>query len=197
MNPALKRSALAFAAAVFLASALPALSADSPLGPAVNALSTTLTSDDTYTLPNGKIGERQLSVTFAAKASGTCEVTVHRDGTSTFPYAGLGAVQTATVPLTYYMVPLDAMSSGLSVANAKSSQQAATKISGESHSVVLTYSEDTVVPLAGLKSADPVQVSSQSPPPKYPTYTSAAAAKAAIAALAAAAASCGAAPASK
>ena len=80
----------------------------------------------------------------------------------------------------------------MTTSNEKSGQQAVLSVSGANQNQIYTYSEDTVVPLAGLKTTgiDPVAVSSQATPMRYPTYTSADAAKAAMAALATAAAAC-------
>ena len=188
------RAALSCAAAAFLAIASSALPAKSDPTPLSSALSTRLTSDDTWTNDAGKVVQRQLVATYSA-TSGTCQVTIHRDAASTYPYLG-HTVPTETKAVTYYMVPLDKMSDKLVVANVKSEQQAATFISGSSHNAVFTYSDDTTVPLSGLKTdVEPAPVSSQGTVPKYPTFSDAAGAKAAIAALATAAAACGAAPA--
>jgi len=194
MSRPFSRAVLSCAAAAFFAIAIPALPANSDPSPLTSALSTKLTSDDTWTNESGKIVERQLVASYSA-SSGTCQVTIHREAASTYPYLG-HTVPSETKALTYYMVPLDKMSDKLVVANVKSEQQAATFISGSSHNSVFTYSDDTTVPLAGLKTdVDPTAVSSQGPVPKYPTFGDAAGAKVAIAALATAAAACGAAPA--
>jgi len=191
MSSPLHRVALSCAAVLFFASAVPAVSADTdPTAAAAAALSTKLFSDDSWANDTGKILERQLSVTYSAHASGTCAVTVHRDATSTYPYLG-NTVPSASKALTYYMVPLDKMSDQLAVSNVYNGQQAATKIAGASHAQVFTYTDDTSVPLAGLKGdVEPATVSSEGPVPKYPTFGDAASAKNAIAALAKAAASC-------
>jgi hypothetical protein len=166
--------------------------ANSDPTPLTSALSTKYTSDDTWTNDSGKVVERQLTASYSA-ASGTCTITIHRDASSTYPYLG-HTIPMETKARTYYMVPRDKMSDKLAVANVKSEQQAATYISGSSHNAVFTYSDDTTVPLAGLKTdVDPDAISSQAAVPKYPTFTDAAGAKAAIAALATAAAACGAA----
>lgn len=193
MTSPLTRAVLSCAGPVaFFACTLPALAADADLTPVTSALTTTLTSDDVFvnTTLQKKV-ERQLSIAYSAKATGPCQVTIHRDGTSTYPYIGRIVVQ-LTDAVTYYMLPLAAMSSGLTTSNEKSAQQAVLSVSGANQNQIYTFSEDTVVPLAGLKTAgiEPVAVSSQSTPMRYPTYTSANAAKAAIAALATAAAAC-------
>lgn len=195
MTSPFRRAVVSCSVAAFFACAVPASPADSDLSAVTNALSTKLTSDDTWANNAGKILERQLLVTYSARASGACEVTIHRDATSTYPYLGQ-AVTSPTKAATYYMVPLDKMSDKVAVANVKSEQQAATAISGSSHSTVFTYSDDTTVPLAGLKSdVEAATVSSEGPVPKYPTFADAASAKAAIAALANAAATCASPPA--
>lgn len=189
MTSAFKRAFFSCTAAVFFACALPAMPADSDLAPAASALSTKLTSDDVYNNSAGKKIERLLTIDYTVKVTGPCELTIHRDGNSTYPYIGRSVVQ-PTDPVTYYMVPIAAMATA-TTANEKSGQQAVLSVSGASQNQVYTYSEDTVVPLAGLKTGlDPVSVSSQSTPMRYPTFTSADAAKAAIAALAKAAATC-------
>jgi hypothetical protein len=194
MSRPFSRAVLSCAAVVFCTIAISAAPASSDPTPLTPALSTKLTSDDTWTNETGKVVERQLLATYSA-TSGTCEVTIHRQASSTYPYLG-HTVPTETKAVTYYMLPLDKMSDKLVVTNVKSEQQAATFISGSSHNAVFTYSDDTTVPLAGLKTdVDPAAVSSQGPVPKYPTFSDAAAAKAAIAALATAAAACGASPA--
>jgi hypothetical protein len=190
MTSPFKRAVFSCSVAAFFACAVPASPADSDLTAVTNALSTKLVSDDTWANNAGKVVERQLLVIYSTRASGACEVTIHRDATSTYPYLGQ-AVVSPTKAVTYYMVPLDKMSDKLAVANVKSGQQAATAIAGSSHSSVFTYSDDTTVPLAGLKSdVEPNAVSSQGPVPKYPTFADAASANNAIAALAKAAASC-------
>ncbi|HMD02275.1 MAG TPA: hypothetical protein VKG44_04850 [Candidatus Baltobacteraceae bacterium] len=187
---------VAVSCAVVLASTVCAMAAESDLAPATAALTTRLNSDDTFKNDAGKPAQRQLSIVYTARASGPCEVTVHREATSTYAYIG-NIVPTMTDAVTFYMVPLDTMAK-VTFANAKTSNQVGTYVSGSTKTAVYQYSEDTIVPLTGLvTTVEPVGVSSQTTPPRFPAFKDAAAAKAAIAALAKAAATCTAAPAAK
>jgi hypothetical protein len=191
MAPVHRRALTLCVAVVFVACTVCAVRADADLSGVAAALTTKLTSDDTFRNAAGKVVERQLAVRYSARASGPCTIVIHRDATSNYPYLGHDAVVSETKAVTYYMVPLDKMSDQLAVANADNGQQAATYISGASHAQVFTYSEDTTVPLSGMKAdVEPAAVSSEGPVPKYPTFTDAAMAKSAIATLAKAAATC-------
>ncbi len=194
MKSTLVRLALSTACAVSFAGAGgPALADDADVTAAASALTTKLSSDDIFPV-NGTNLERQLSLSFATKAAAPCVLTVHREAISTYPFVRPGTMLVASAPATYYMLPLDTMSTALSVANAQTTEFHHDPRAGNAGDPThFTYSEDTTLPLAGLKTADvsPVAVASNSTPMKYPTYTDQAAAKAALAALAKAAASCG------
>jgi hypothetical protein len=197
MTRGLRRNALATLAAVASALAVSgnAWAADSDMTAALRALSTSLTSHDNVRTTSGVVMSRDLQASYTATQSAPCVVTIHLDATATYTPPG-GAVLTETTPGTFYTLPLETMSSSLSKANTKTSEQLPATNERRTAPAIYSYSGDIIVPLAGLKAADPTTVISTKPAPSDPTYASEAAAKAALAALTTAAAAC-AAPASK
>jgi hypothetical protein len=199
MRRAFVRGALATAAfasvATVIAAGGRASAADTDMTAALHALSTTLTSHDVVRTSAGIVMTRDLQATYTATQTAPCVLTIHLDATATFTPPN-GAVLTETPPGTFYTLPLATMSSSLTKANAKSSEQLPATNERRTAPAIYSYSGDEVLPLAGFKAADPATVASTKPAPSDPTFATEAAAKAALAALTAAATAC-AAPASK
>ena len=196
MKRAFARTALACAAlASAVAAGSGASAADTDITPALHALTTSLTAHDNVRTTSGVVMSRDLQANYTATQTAPCVITIHLDATATFTPPG-GAFLTETTPGTYYTLPLGTMSTSLTKANAKQSEQLPATNERRTAPSVYSYSGDVILPLAGLKAADPTTVLSTKPAPSEPTYATEAAAKAALAALTTAAAAC-AAPAAK
>jgi len=184
------------AVATFLVTTLPvltrsAVTSTADVSAAVVLLSTELSSDDIVLNLKKHYVERQIAVKYTTQQSGECAVTIHRDARTLYPHFDRNPLP-VELP-TYYQIPLDTMSKSLAVSNVQYARHDFEMLVGNpgglSHR---EYSEDTLVPLIGLKTdvAPTEWTPAEFDPPLYPTYYTLTAAKAAISALAKAGAAC-------
>lgn len=170
--------------------------ADEAATNAAAALSVRLETDDVITNANRKNNERRLVVQFSVTQSSVCFLTIHRESRQVWPWyrQGTGFLISAP-PTTYYMVPLDKVSSDLVVSNVEHTGNLFDQLAVYGTDTHYEDSENTMLPLRHLKTdVKPVEWGSKDRPPSFPTYPSSAAANAALAALLKASASCSAAP---